>query len=168
MPDKGREKTDLEEAFLRDHRQLTRQLARTLAALERGDLADAVKIADQLDQAAGSHIHFEETVLYPAVAKVNGAEFVKQLLREHKRGKAAVARLLKHGKAFPRDELPMLIEAFHVAVNHASSCGTLLSHLSAASDCEQSRMLDELRVLEYEQVRWTELPALQKQLKQTT
>ena len=51
----------LREAFLDDHKHLTRGLTRTLEALRKGDDARAIQVADTMDRAGGPNMAFEET-----------------------------------------------------------------------------------------------------------
>lgn len=71
--------TALREAFLEDHKHLTRGLTRTLEALRDGDDASAIRLADTMDQAVGPHMAFEEEVFYPKLAGILVEGFVGRL-----------------------------------------------------------------------------------------
>lgn len=147
-------------AFTEDHRSFTRGLSRILKALKSGDDATAVRLADELDRAVGPHIEFEEQVFYPEVAKSRGKEFTRELYREHRVGQSALKALLEPGRTtFSAAEREDLVSRLETAMDHALSCGTLLSHITTRGEAEQERMLQELRQASRRGRRWTELPA---------
>lgn len=144
-------------AFLEDHKVLTRGLATTLSAVQRGDFATAARAAEQLDQQAGPHIEFEERFFYPEVEKSRGAEYVSGLHREHDAGRNALRTLLAmrgSGRLDP-DDRALVISQLHEALDHAVSCGTLLSHLTTLETDQQDVLLAHLLRLRREGPRWT-------------
>lgn len=149
----------LHDAFLEDHRKLTRGLLRLLGTLKENDVGAAQKEADELDRLAGPHMEFEETVFYPTLEKLLGSEFVDQLYHEHGLGQDAVRALLAHEAAtpLPEKEQRRLVGQVEMALEHALSCGSLLSHLAAVGEADQRAMLHRLIELRSRGRRWTEL-----------
>lgn len=148
----------LSAAFLEDHRHLTQGLSGTLSALDSGDVATAIRTADELDQHAGPHIKFEEEYFYPEVAKSRGDAYVTQLFREHDVGRQAIQALL-HVDASRRltpDERSRIQAGLREALDHAVSCGTLLSHVTTLDAGAQQRLLKILLQLRNEGGRWSE------------
>ena len=138
-----------------------RGLAGVLRKVEDADLVAARDLADELDRAVGGHIQFEEEILYPAVGQVRGSDFERELCQEHGLIRRAIKRLLEadlssEDSAGLRTELQ---GALKVAVEHAESCGTLISHLRALSPPEQREALSRLNQLRERGTRWTELPS---------
>lgn len=153
------ERMALHQAFLEDHRQLTRGLAGIRQALRDRDLAEAARLAEELDRRAGPHMEFEETVFYPGLRNKLGSEFVDRLYHEHDTGRSAVAALIAMGpRATPTEaECRRLAERVDTALDHAKSCGTLLSHLGELDEQEHAEMLEELLAARERGRRWTEL-----------
>ena len=147
----------LAEAFLEDHQHLTRGLSGTLTALEEGDLATAISTANELDRQAGPHIRFEEEFFYPEVARSRGSGYVSQLFREHDAGRRAVLALVDHspGRQLTQDEESRIRAGLREALDHAVSCGTLLSHVTTLDGQKQERLLKTLLRLRNEGGRWT-------------
>ena len=90
----------LRDAFLEDHRSLTTGLSNLLQALEDGDLREATRMADDLDQVAGPHMTFEEEVFYPELARILGPEFIERLYGEHEAGGTSWLYLAPKHSAF--------------------------------------------------------------------
>jgi hypothetical protein len=152
-------RSPLAKAFLEDHRKMTRQMARLRDALRRDDLTAAVRLADELDQVAGPHIEFEETIYYPVLIEPLGKTFVKQLYREHDQGLKAVKALTRrkpNGKPFSPSERQRLLEQVQTALEHAGTCGTLVSYLASVDEKQQSTLLEQLEKTRSQQRRWTE------------
>lgn len=151
--------TALGKAFLDDHRHLTRGLYRLLQALEADDLSRAVQLAGQVDRLAGAHIQFEEEVLYPEVAKLQGDQFVARLHQEHDAGRATIEALLQPSAApLTEGRRSELLEMARTAHRHAESCGTLLSHLTSLPAERQGPILERLEAIRAAAPRWSELP----------
>ncbi len=151
--------TALREAFLEDHKHLTRGLTRTLEALLDGDDANAIRLADTMDQAVGPHMEFEEEVFYPKLAGILGEGFVEHLEEEHEIGQQAVKTLLSHtpGGPLTEEERMGLIESLDTMLDHAVGCGTLLSHLDGLQEKRKKRLLEQLLEFRRLGLRWTEL-----------
>ena len=154
------EPSPLATAFTDDHRVFTRGLSRILKALRKDDQTTAVALAVELDRAVGPHIEFEEQVFYPILVESLGKDFVRQLYREHRIGQTAVSALVSHphGEPLPEGARDRLIEQLETAMDHALSCGTLLSHVTTKDPAEQQRLLDQLEDIGRRGHRWTELP----------
>jgi len=148
----------LERAFLEDHRTFTAGLERILKALLAEDDALAVELAKQLDRDVGPHIEFEEEQFYPALRERLGSGFVTQLYGEHATGQRAIAGLVAFEEP-PRlepERRAELIEALERTLEHVSSCGSLLSHLSALSAGRQAKLLERLQQIRRRPTRWTQ------------
>lgn len=155
----SRHRSTLEEAFQEDHRVMTQGFSRLLKALEEDDLPQAIEIADDLDRHVGPHIEFEERVLYPQVSKDRGAAYVDQLYDEHQTALQAVnfLRGCRGKKKLTSEDRHRLIEQVKTALDHAISCGTLLSHLTVLDANRQQVLVEELNAFRRKQHRWTEL-----------
>ena len=150
----------LGEAFGEDHRRLVRGFADLKTALERGDPDDARRIADRLDRAAGPHIQFEEEVLYPRVRRGAGPVLRRPALHRARRrprrdpagaGPAVgIAPAARATRAADRRA--------QTTLDHALSCGTLLSHLTTLDPGQQADLLELLEEMRRRAMRWTELP----------
>lgn len=145
--------------FLEDHQVFTRLLHRLMGALRQRDNAQARSLAEELDRTAGSHIEFEESVLYPAVGRVHGREFMLKLLGEHHTALDAIRKLLAAGPREPLDEgtRQQIERGIEVALEHVESCGTLVSHLSTLGPAEQADALERLEECRRLGHRWSEL-----------
>lgn len=153
--------TALRDAFMEDHRHLTTGLSRLLKALKLNDPPKAVEIADELDRVAGPHMAFEEEVFYPELEKRFGQEFVSRLYGEHELGQTAVRTLVTQRPVDPLEPTDQLslIEEVETALNHALSCGSLLSHITTLSVAEREELLTRLQAFREEAPRWTDLPS---------
>ncbi|MHC4429725.1 MAG: hemerythrin domain-containing protein [Planctomycetota bacterium] len=150
----------LRDAFLEDHRHLVQGFSRLVEALEADDLVTAVRVAGELDVAAGPHIEFEETVYYPQLARTMDRGDVDRLYHEHDLGLDAVRTLLAHDPQQPLEpeQKRRLIEESRTALEHAVSCGALLSHLTVLDERRQAEILEDLRSIRKRGRRWTERP----------
>jgi hypothetical protein len=151
----------LDTAFLEDHRHLTKGLAGLLESLRQSDAPRATTIARELDRVAGPHMAFEEAVLYPELAGRLGRAFVDQLYHEHALGQNAVLHLVRRDESAPLTaaERATLIEQVETALDHALSCGSLLSYLSTLSTKRHGEMLQQLLDMRAQECLWTDLPA---------
>jgi hemerythrin-like domain-containing protein len=147
------------ELFSEDHRHMTRGFAQLLSALDRNDLKAAVNLAQEIDQAAGPHIEFEERILYPAIAKRRGKDYAAGLYDEHQVARRAILTLLEHeGRSeLEPGEKRRLLTQVQTALDHAVSCGTLVSFLEHLNPEEESLMLEQMATLRRQNHRWTEL-----------
>jgi hypothetical protein len=139
--------TQLEREFALDHRNMTRGFADVIDALREDQWANAVQLARELDQKGGGHIAFEEKVLYPKVAETRGKDYVRNLYDEHRTAIDALRALITNPD--PGNDAEMrkqrLIEQLRTGLDHAVSCGTLLSHLTVLDESAQLKMLEQLR-----------------------
>ncbi len=148
----------LRDAFVEDHRHLTRGLNRLLKTLRAGDVESGVQIAEELDRTAGPHIQFEEEVLYPEIARTRGSEFTGRLYDEHGQALRAIRTLLDADpEELPASAREQVIQDAQTGLDHAVSCGTLLSHLTTLPEEIQERLLGRLMELRREGRRWSEL-----------
>lgn len=150
----------LHQAFLDDHRRMTRGLFRIRNALKADDLGLAVRTADEIDQLVGPHIQFEEEIYYPALRKTLGGGFVDQLYREHEIGRHAIQSLRdRQGRErLDDEERDTIVGEIDAMLEHALSCGTLLSHLEILTEEEKAKMLAQLHEFREHAQRWCELP----------
>ena len=135
--------TALEREFAQDHRKLTRGFAGIIEALRRNDWDEAVRLAVQLDREGGAHIDFEERILYPKVAETRGKDYVGNLYDEHQIAIDALRDLIQNPADFNESRRQLLIKKIQTGLDHAVSCGTLLSHLTVLSEEAQLRLLEE-------------------------
>jgi len=151
----------LHTAFLEDHRHLTKGLAGLLESLRQNNAPRATTIARELDRVAGPHMAFEEAVLYPELQGRLGKSFVDQLYHEHALGKKAVSHLVHRAKSGPLTppERSTLIEQVETALEHALSCGSLLSYLDTLSTERHNEMLQQLLDMRTQERLWTDLPS---------
>ena len=151
---------NLRAAFLKDHQTFTRGLSRILKALRDQDDALAVGLAEELDRDVGPHIEFEEQQFYPELKKRLDAPFVEQLYREHATGQRAIATLLdlRGAGELTADARDEVIRMLTQTMDHALSCGSLLSHLDGLGDERQADLLHELQESRNRGRRWTERP----------
>ncbi|HSF14875.1 MAG TPA: hemerythrin domain-containing protein [Vicinamibacteria bacterium] len=149
----------LQEAFLRDHRVLTRGLTEVVELVEEDRFREAATRAWELDAAAGAHIEFEEARFYPEVEKARGAAYVDTLYDEHQSGVEAIRALeeLDTSDAVDPEQKELILKHLRRALQHAVSCGTLLSHVTAMSEEDQRDLLDALEGFRENGRRWTQL-----------
>jgi hypothetical protein len=152
-------KDALHDAFVEDHQHLMRGLAAIRDALRSARVGEAVELAEALDRQVGPHMEFEERVFYPALEPVLGSKFVAQLYDEHAVGQGAIRELVSLGPDASlgdekREELAQRVDD---TLEHAVSCGTLLSHLDALGSREREDLLNELRKLRASSGKWTDL-----------
>jgi len=150
---------DLKDAFVEDHRTLISGLKGLLELVDEGDYGDASKLAKELDAAAGPHIEFEEKCFYPEVGKSRSRDYVSNLYDEHRSGMEAVRTLssLEAGSVLSSDERERVLFHLQRALDHAVSCGTLLSHVTSLAEPEQKQLLDELERYRSLAHKWTDL-----------
>jgi len=134
-------------------------LQRLLDVLERDGAEDCVDAAMEVDRIAGPHIAFEETILYPRVATARGEEFVEKLRHEHRLVLEAIRFLLGRDKtqSLAKEDRTRLIEQVQTGIDHAATCGTLLSHITTLSHDQQTQMLCRLEDLRVLGLHWTDL-----------
>mgnify|MGYP003381814514 CR=1 FL=1 len=138
--------TKLETEFAHDHRSLTRGFAQIMEALRQDDWTKAVQLATDLNQHGGPHISFEERVLYPIVRMSLGEEYVRNLYDEHDIAIDALRDLISHPSLADANEerKQYLLKMLQTGLDHAVSCGSLLSHLTVLDETTQEHLLDEL------------------------
>lgn len=153
----GVKKNQLSRAFVEDHKILTRGFSKLASALKSKDLDKARRLAAELNEAAGPHIAFEEEVLYPEIARHRGEGFASQMQQEHNFGLQAILRLTSEPREVDEVTRRELIEDAEQMLDHAISCGTLLSYVTALPDERQRLMLARLLELREERPTWTKL-----------
>ena len=143
----GHHVTPLELEFSEDHRKLTRGVPDISDALKRGAWPDAVTRAKELDRVGGPHIIFEEQVMYPQVAKIRGTEYVTRFYDEHKDAIDGLRLILQHeDQTGVTDKLRAeILSKLQTGLDHAVSCGSLLSYLTAMDAGTQLQLLERLR-----------------------
>ncbi len=153
------EHSQLEHEFIEDHRRLTQALTRLQEAVASGTREEIRAAADELDQTAGPHVAFEEQQLYPTVARSRGTEFQYAMEDEHDCVLQSLRELLDLNEGQLTDEdRARLAAMLQSGVDHVVHCGTLLSHLTVLAPDQQQELLERLRDLRRQGVRWTELP----------
>jgi hypothetical protein len=148
----------LKEAFIRDHRIMTRGFWRLRQALDKGDWPEARSVAEQIDHEVGPHIEFEEQVYYPLLKPIIGAHTVEQFYQEHRTGRRLIEDILIAGTE-PPDEATRagLSDRCGKMLAHAQSCGTLISHLGALPVEEQESLQFRLEEIRERGQPWREL-----------
>jgi len=146
----------LAQAFVDDHQKLTRGYSDARQAVASDDLTSAKRIADQLDQLAGPHIAFEERFLYPIVRSARGDTYASKLYHEHR---LILKTLVELQAAASMDEMhkSRWLVGLQEGLEHAATCGTLLSHLQTLPETDQTQLLEDLRSLQQQPIRWSEL-----------
>ncbi len=154
------QRTPLELEFIDDHRHMIRALKDLQAAVDAGHWKEAADLADELDRIAGPHIAFEERWLYPLVALHRGSQFSQTLEDEHGVVLDAL-RCLQSTRStqWSPEKQQAMHSSLQTGLDHAVTCGTLLSHLSVLDAEHQEALLGQLQRLRTEGPRWTELHA---------
>ncbi len=148
---------ELERAFIDDHQELSRGYREIVEAIEQDDHELAANIATRLDQVAGPHIEFEEHCLYPEVARSRGEEYVERLYREHADTVETLTEIEQHDGPLDAPTKQRWLAGIQHGLDHAASCGTLLSHLSTLEPGRQKDLLDELNGYRKAARRWSQL-----------
>lgn len=115
--------------FRNDHRLVLRTLIDLRKAVDARDFARAHQLVEALDNAAGTHMEFEERYLYPSLIPLLGEERVKALISDHQGAAAMVhkAKQILRKEAVSEEELAFLHEFIREFLQHASDCeGTAL------------------------------------------
>ena len=146
----------LKEEFVHDHRQLTRGYLAIAKALKNDNLAKAKSLAEELDKVAGPHIQFEELHLYPRVAENRGDSYAAKLYGEHNEILEAIQKLLQC-RELSSVKQQELAHGMQIGLEHAATCGTLLSQLTALPSPVQMQLLEEYQKLKVAGKRWTQL-----------
>ena len=143
-------------AFQRDHQRLMRGLQALRGAVQAGEHERAAEISERLDREVGPHIEFEESVYYPSLMPVLGRRFVERLYGEHAAGQRLLREVIGGGglSAQRRDRLLRRIDA---VMEHALSCGTLLSHLDRLTPQRRGEFYRQLEDCRRRGQRWTQL-----------
>lgn len=158
-------RNNLEREFTTDHRGLTQGFARLLELLQSGENDAARDLADHIDQVAGPHIEFEETVLYPAVSRAESSDFTARLYSEHQIAFEAVTWLRSHpAEGIDDATRRRLIEQVQTGLDHAMSCGSLTSYLTTLDESQYEILLGKLHTCREAGHRWSEWQSLQNRL----
>lgn len=148
---------ELEDAFVTGHERLTRGLELVARSLEARDVQTAVAAAEALDQVVGPHIRFEEEDVYPLLRLRLGDQAVNRLYAEHEAGRVMLCDLLAmRDRRLEPGERERLRQEVRSMLEHALSCGGLLTHLAGLERNQQRRLLRRLRARQREPSRWSE------------
>ncbi len=149
----------LRNAFVDDHRIMTRGYVDLLDAVQSRDFALASQIAAQIDELAGPHIEFEEQCLYPEVTKIRGDAYTSRLYDEHHEILRALVELKSLAPESTPDDsrVARWAEQIQHGLDHAAACGSLLSHLQAQSNRQQEQYLESLERFRNQGHRWSDL-----------
>ena len=160
----GSSSVSLPDAFVEDHRVLTQGFAGILDALREGDLPTARRLAERIDREAGPHIEFEERFLYPIVEQARGHDYAARLYQEHSVALDAICWLTAAEGPGPLEPAveARVRRAAQTALDHAVSCGTLLSYLTSLDDVRQRDLLGELLELRRRGRRWRDLARVER------
>ena len=149
----------LRQAFVQDHREMTRGYKTLLRLLDQRDFVRLSEEANRLDKTVGPHIEFEERFLYPSLGESRGEGYVSQLLHEHSQVLSVLTEL-QHLTADAEPSVKQIdtwISQLMVGLEHASTCGTLLSELQELKEHRQLELLDGLTRLRDKGTPWSEL-----------
>ncbi|MEX0728838.1 MAG: hemerythrin domain-containing protein [Planctomycetaceae bacterium] len=146
--------------FTADHQFLTRGLLDLLNALQENDFAKTRELAQEIDEKAGAHIQFEEEHLYPELVERRDPAFVIRLYHEHELGREAIDTIVNRpsDEPFSENQRSALMSKLQIALEHAYTCGSLLSYASNIDLSVQSQLLEELHHCRVEARRWSQLP----------
>jgi hypothetical protein len=151
----------LQDAFIEDHRKMTMGFYRLRQSLEDADWPEARRLAEKIDRDVGSHIEFEETLYYPRLKPVIGAENISRMYEEHQIGLGLIRDIDALGPDEPENEVcSRLADRCREMLEHAQSCGTLISHLTDLPQEEQAELLAELQEIRGRGTRWTEFAGI--------
>ena len=151
------QRNSLQDAFVEDHRKMTMGFYRLRQSLESGEWSEARRLAEEIDRDVGSHIEFEETLYYPRLRRVIGAENINRMYEEHTIGLGLIREIEALGPDAPEKDVCLrLADRCRQMLDHAQSCGTLISHLCDLPEEEQADLLAELRDIRRRGTRWTE------------
>src|SRR5208337_371227 len=81
------------EVFRGEHRQMHDMLLGLMDAIEANDIESVRQGIAEMAAHAGPHFHYEEQVLYPALAEIYGHDYVERLGAEHDAALEAVQEL---------------------------------------------------------------------------
>jgi len=87
------------EVFREEHRQMRDMLLGLMDAIEANDIEAVRQGVGEMAAHAGPHFHYEEQVLYPALAEIYGADYVERLGAEHDAALEAVQELAELAEA---------------------------------------------------------------------
>ena len=87
------------EAFREEHRQMRDMLLGLMDAIEANDIESVRQGIVEMAAHAGPHFHYEEQVLYPALAEIYGEDYVEKLGAEHDAALATVQELAELAEA---------------------------------------------------------------------
>ena len=87
------------EVFRDEHRQMRDMLLALMDAIEANDVEAVRQGVGEMAAHAGPHFHYEEQVLYPALAEIYGADYVERLGAEHDAALEAVQELAELAEA---------------------------------------------------------------------
>lgn len=147
---------ELNQEFVQDHRVLSRGYLDARKALEANNPEAARVVAERLDQEAGAHIEFEEQHLYPVVAQARGEAYASRLYDEHQTALKALTEI-RESTSMDEVQKARWIAGLNEGLDHAATCGTLLSHLQSLPAAKQAALLEELRQLRARHRRWSAL-----------
>ncbi|TWU50564.1 hypothetical protein Poly51_38560 [Rubripirellula tenax] len=149
----------LQRAFVEDHRTLTQGYLRLLRLLDEGEFAKAAVEARRLDELAGPHIAFEEAFLYPKVGESRGEDYTGKLYAEHAQILDALIELrgLDADSDLSNEAAQSLKQRLQHGLDHAATCGTLLSHLKALPPDQQDQALHQLLDFRMRGTAWSQL-----------
>jgi hypothetical protein len=151
-------RNSLQDVFVEDHRKMTMGFYRLRQSLEAGDWPEARRLARDIDRDVGPHIEFEEALYYPRLKPVIGAENVARMYGEHQIGLGLIREIEALGPDTPgKQTCSRLADRCRQMLDHALSCGTLISHLTDLPPEEQADLLDRLEEIQGRRARWTEL-----------
>lgn len=143
--------------FLKDHQQFSRLLFEISKLVEQDKFDQARGRAIELDRLAGPHIAYEESELYPRLAKLGDDTVSEEVLIDQHHDALAALRLLLTRETLTQEDKETIKNGFRGALSHAEHCGSLISFMSRLDKGLQAKSLKELTRLRVEGKKWTEL-----------
>jgi hypothetical protein len=114
--------------------------------------------AAEIDRVAGPHIEFEESLYYPRLAPMVGATAIRHMVQEHSVGLDVIRDILSADTSVPdRSILAEFADRCRRMLEHAHSCGVLVTHLTGLPADEERELLKRLLKMRYDGRLWTEV-----------
>ncbi|MEM9587516.1 MAG: hemerythrin domain-containing protein [Planctomycetota bacterium] len=151
----------LKHRFVDDHRLMTRAYRDLIKSLDEEDFERVAQLADELDRHAGPHIEFEESHLYPRVRESRGDRYADTMYQQHGEILETIRELCDADFSVKptANQVHRWQIGLQEGIDHAVTCGTLLSHLQALDPSVQEELLEESKRLRRRGRRWSELAA---------
>lgn len=144
--------------FRDDHAVLGRGLHDLRSFVMADDIGGLKTAAQNLDQAAGGHIAFEEQDFYPALEAFLSADEVADMYAEHAHGANTLSYI---AKLDPKSDLSSaqkqnILKRIDEMEHHVSECGELFGALGGLDEASKDDLMERLLYWRKSAPRWTE------------